>query len=212
MGLISRQGTAPIESGDLADAAEIEAEFDTLFSEINGNLNDANIVSGANISGTKLADNTVTNAKLADSTITTAKIASETILQGDLAQTALSRIFFVTDNTSYNITEGAYEDVDGLTATATSIAASDWVCVDAVMHINNSGTAQSLMTVSIDGTDQTDAAAVMTIGASARQVYSWTFQATATSHVLVMRINGSTLNNVSAAPLIRHMRVTILPQ
>lgn len=54
--------------GETIDAADVTTPVNTIVNEINGNLDNANIASDAAISGSKLADTSITNAKLATST------------------------------------------------------------------------------------------------------------------------------------------------
>lgn len=56
-----------INDGDAVTAASVNNQINTIVNDYNGNVDNTNIKSGANISGAKLADGTVTNAKL-DST------------------------------------------------------------------------------------------------------------------------------------------------
>lgn len=51
--------------GQTIDAADYNTPITTIVNEINGNLDNANIKSGAAITGSKLADASITNAKLA---------------------------------------------------------------------------------------------------------------------------------------------------
>lgn len=54
--------------GTTADVSDYNTPITTIVNEINGNLDNANIVAGAAISGSKLADAGITNAKLATGT------------------------------------------------------------------------------------------------------------------------------------------------
>ena len=50
--------------GTTADVGDYNTPFTTLVNEFNGNIDDANIKSGAAINGSKIADASITNAKL----------------------------------------------------------------------------------------------------------------------------------------------------
>lgn len=56
MGLIN---VTNITDGTTADAADVNSQINTIVSEFNGNIENANIKSGAAISGSKLADNSI---------------------------------------------------------------------------------------------------------------------------------------------------------
>ena len=71
--------------GDTIDAADYNTPITTIVSEINGNLDNANIDAAAAIAGSKLADASVTNAKLADGV--TAPIGSVLDFAGTSAPT-----------------------------------------------------------------------------------------------------------------------------
>jgi hypothetical protein len=50
--------------GETADVADVNTPITTIVNEFNGNIDNANIKSGAAIDGSKLADTSITNAKL----------------------------------------------------------------------------------------------------------------------------------------------------
>lgn len=64
MGLIN---FTAITDGSTADAADVNTPLSTVYNEFNGNIENANIKSGAAIDGAKLADASITNAKLSTS-------------------------------------------------------------------------------------------------------------------------------------------------
>lgn len=55
--------------------AEVDGDFDTIYTLVNGSLDDANIAVGANINGAKLAALSVTGTQIANLTVTTGKLA-----------------------------------------------------------------------------------------------------------------------------------------
>jgi hypothetical protein len=61
MGLISL--TLP-NDGETIDAADVNSPFNTIATAINGNLDNANIKTGAAIDGSKIADNSIPNTKM----------------------------------------------------------------------------------------------------------------------------------------------------
>lgn len=61
MGTIS---VTNISDGTTGDAADVNSQINTIVSEFNGNIDNANIKALAAISGSKLADASITNAKL----------------------------------------------------------------------------------------------------------------------------------------------------
>lgn len=74
MGLIS-----PAQASDnvtAVNAAAINGPVNTIANEFNGNIDNANIKSGAAIDASKLADASIATAKLADSAVTPAKMSA----------------------------------------------------------------------------------------------------------------------------------------
>ena len=76
MGLISREPTAPIADTETASGAEVEAEFNKLFNEFNGNLDADNFAAAAALGTTKLKDETIQGLKFKNASLTTAQMAS----------------------------------------------------------------------------------------------------------------------------------------
>lgn len=145
MGLISRQGTAPIQTGDPLDAAEVEAEFNTIFTVINGNLEDANVKALAGIAGTKIADNTIANAKILADSLTTAKMAASAVPKADVD----------TDTGIESLTTSAtFVDVPGLsTLTLVPGSNSDMILVDLTISAFASVAGTWVFGCSIAGSD-----------------------------------------------------------
>ena len=106
MGTISREVTAPIVDAETASGTEVEAEFNKLFNVINGSLDNANVASGANISGAKLADSTITGdkiivssvsgTKLTDNTVNTSKMLTDTITLAKIATGVMTKVVIQT--------------------------------------------------------------------------------------------------------------------
>lgn len=65
MGTISRHAGAPFADGEILTGADLEGDFSTIYDEVNGNLDDAN-----------LADDAVTTPKIVDMAVTQDKMTS----------------------------------------------------------------------------------------------------------------------------------------
>jgi len=69
MSTIARHSGAPFLDGEVVDAGtsvvpdEVELDLQAIFNAINGNLDDDNVAAGADIQGSKIAINTLTDAK-----------------------------------------------------------------------------------------------------------------------------------------------------
>jgi hypothetical protein len=64
--------------------AKITSGMTTIRDAINGNLDNDNIISGANINGSKLLDSSIATAKLAADAVTAAKLADLAVLSGNV--------------------------------------------------------------------------------------------------------------------------------
>ncbi len=136
MGLIARQAGAPIADGETSSGTEIEAEFDTMFGEINGTLVNANIATGANIQGTKIGDNTVAVAKLV-STVGTEEIAEDTIDTEEMIAAAVTQAYIDTDTgTETTTTSGSFQDIPGVVDwTVTPGSTSNYILMEFMCHV-----------------------------------------------------------------------------
>jgi hypothetical protein len=76
MGTISRHSGFPFADGETLSGTDLETDISRVFGEVNGNLDNANIDASANIDGSKLNDNSITNAKLVNDTLTPAKASA----------------------------------------------------------------------------------------------------------------------------------------
>lgn len=88
MGTISNPWSVLV-AGRPVDAVELKTFWDTIRSEFNGNIDNANIKAGAGIDGAKLADNTITGAKLVDLTVATIKLADLSVTTGKINTAAV---------------------------------------------------------------------------------------------------------------------------
>ena len=79
MATVSRHGNAPFANGETLSGTELEADFNTIYTDYNGNIKNANIASNAEIGGTKLGNNTITSAKMLTDTIEIAKMAASAV-------------------------------------------------------------------------------------------------------------------------------------
>lgn len=157
MGLIVRENTAPIANGEVADGDEVEAEFNKLFTVVNGNLDDDNISASADINGTKLLDNSVANAKLAADTITTAKMAAA----------AVPKAAYSTSTSTASLqTATTFGDLPSITmATVTAGSTDDIFLVDLSFDAQDAGGAAETIygfgfSVSTIATTESDSAVV----------------------------------------------------
>jgi len=88
--------------GETIDVADYNTPVTTIVTEINGNLDNANIKTGAAIATSKLADDAgITTAKIADSNVTTAKLADSAVT-GAKISTYKVELQSVTTNTTEN--------------------------------------------------------------------------------------------------------------
>jgi hypothetical protein len=76
MGIVSKAYT--FANGDIIDALKFNKDFDDLYGEFNGNIDNTNIKGGAGIVGTKIADapNGIPTVKINDNAVTSAKLLS----------------------------------------------------------------------------------------------------------------------------------------
>lgn len=107
MGLVSR--AYDFVNGTIADAEEIDVELNTLFNELNGNLDVSNFKPAAGILGsmlasapngipeTKLNTNSVSTSKIVDLSVTGVKIANATIPGTKLIWTSYTKTFSGSD-------------------------------------------------------------------------------------------------------------------
>jgi len=127
MGLISRHANAPFADGETLSGVELEQDFATVYDEFNGNIENSNISSSADISGTKLADTSITNAKLQSDSMTVAKMAASAVTKHHVA--------IDTSFGAVTTSQASLIDFAGLTsATLTPGSTSDMIMMDLAFY------------------------------------------------------------------------------
>lgn len=114
MGIIAKPNThAP---NTVISSSKLNANEDTVYNAINGNIEAANLASNAvttakiadsNVTTAKIADLNVTTGKLADGAVTTAKIADANVTSEKLDATIACRAY---RNAAMNLTGGGGEE------------------------------------------------------------------------------------------------------
>jgi len=79
MATVSRHSNAPFVDDEVLTGTDLEADFNTLYVDYNGNITNANVAASANISGSKLANNSLVNGKMAASTLTVASMTAAAV-------------------------------------------------------------------------------------------------------------------------------------
>lgn len=151
MGTVSRHAGAPYADGETLAGADLETDIANIVSEINGNLDNSNIVAGADISGAKIADDSMDGSKLIDATVTKAKIATGGLTQCSVAIAA--------EATTAMTNATTLQDVPSVTAaTMTPSAVGDMIELDFTTTVKAANTTRLgyYFTFSVDGTDQDD--------------------------------------------------------
>ncbi len=164
MGLIARQAGAPIADGETCSGTEVEAEFSTMHTVINGNIEDVNLSTGGDLDGSKFAMNTFASAKVPTNALTGAKFAS-TITTEQMITRTVTQVFIDTDTgTETTTTSASYVDVPGVTAWTVTPGSLNFILMECIVYID-AGTAGTLLTFSfsVDGTPQTAQAAAFSI-------------------------------------------------
>jgi len=79
-----------LTDGTNAYGSQVKANDDSIVTQVNGNLDNANIKSGANIDASKLLAQSVTSTQLATSSVTTVKIAPDAVDNTKLADSCVN--------------------------------------------------------------------------------------------------------------------------
>ena len=118
MAHIARESSSPIRDGDNIIAADVENEFDKIFTEQNALLDTTNLARAANVVSGQFANTTITGDKFTDDTITLGSMeASATALavfsikniSGTLTDSAT--LVDMPDVTSLTLTPGSTSDI-----------------------------------------------------------------------------------------------------
>lgn len=88
MATVSKPNT--FTSSTVISPSEVNSNFDTIYTEFNGNISAANLATSA-VSTAKIADSAVTTAKINDLAVTTAKIADANVTSEKLNATIAFR-------------------------------------------------------------------------------------------------------------------------
>jgi len=207
MGTVTRHAGAPFANTETLDGTDLETDIANLVSEVNGNLDNSNIVSGADINGSKVANATITAAKMVASTLTTAQFSAATI----------PYTYIETDSTgAVADTAMSYVDVPNITAiTATNLTIGDKLLFEFIFQISGSGAPLFYFTFDVDGSNVTDPLIRYNIPSTqSPQMMIWTYTATATAHTIkpvAHNTTGATAQSYSnTMPMV--LRVTSFPQ
>ena len=207
MGTVTRHAGAPFANTETLDGTDLETDIANLVSEVNGNLDNSNIASGADINGSKVANATITAAKMVASTLTTAQFSAATI----------PYTYIETDSTGGTAdTNTAYVDVPNITAiTATNLTIGDKLVLEFSFQITGAGAPLFFFTFDVDGSNVTEPLIRYNVLATNNPVTMiWTHTATATSHTIKPTVSNSTgaaaQSYSTSAPMV--LRVTSFPQ
>jgi len=210
MGTISRHAGAPFASGETLDGtADLEVDIAAIVSEVNGNLDNSNIVAGADISGAKLADATVPGAKLEGDAVTTAKMVAAAVTKASVE----------TSTSADSLTTSAlFTDVPGLSSiTVTPGSTSDQIVITFSCWLTVTGAGQYAFAFSVGGTDTDNVAYVYLTASGSQMVHAqWSVTATAASSTEIKvrhkRVSGSSTAVFGDALAKRVFRVEVFPQ
>lgn len=148
MAIISRHANAPFENGETLSGVDLENDFDTIYVEFNGNIDNSNIASGAAIDGSKLAAVSVANAKFIADTLTTAKMAASAVTKHHVSLSATYG--------AITTSQASLIDWTGITsATLTPGSTSDMIMMDLTLHYSaaaNDTSNELIIGWSVDGT------------------------------------------------------------
>lgn len=164
MGLISRHSGAPFANGETLSGSDLEQDFSTIYDEFNGSIDNANIASGANIAGSKLATNSIPNSKLISETITLDKMAAatvpkhhvDTIASYGSLETGNATLVDWTGLSSASLTPGSVNDTIFMDLTFHYSAASDDLSNDIVIGWSVDGTDYDSVIASTPVADRND--------------------------------------------------------
>jgi len=158
MGIISRHPGAPFSSGETLDGtADLEVDINNIVTEVNGNLNDANISA---LSGDKITSGTIPRAALTNTA------------NGNVQRA---------NNTGAVTTSTSYIDLASITGiTLTPASSADIIMLHLMVHMNV--LYDTVFGFSIGGTEY-DAGYIGTTGLQAAQTF-WAMPAGSVSSLL----------------------------
>ncbi len=221
MGLIARQSTAPIVDGEDPSGTEVEAEFDTIFGEINGNLVNANIATGADIDGSKLGENTIPAAQIQANTVNGTKVLDNTITADQMAAAAMPQVHIDSDTgTETTTTSATFVAVPGVTAwTVVPGSTSNFLHLEFQCFVSEPGNLTYEFTFEVDGADEANAATTFPniIGSPRAWFLNWVVTAPTAASMIVKpryrRVSGASTANFSVthSELSKVFRCLLLP-
>lgn len=85
MGLVTR--SFDFVNGTIANGDEVDTDLNKLYTELNGNIDDANIKPSAAIAGSKIASGSITTAQLADDSVDNNKLKDDAGVDANRAVT-----------------------------------------------------------------------------------------------------------------------------
>jgi hypothetical protein len=210
MGTIVRHGNFPFADGEVLVGAELEQDFATIYTEFNGNIDNANIKSGAAIDGGKLAAASVGTTEMEADAITVAKMAAAAVPKHHVS-TATGTTTFTTSS--------SFVDVPGITqASLTPGSTSDLIqCWLTVTVDFTSGTSSYHIGFSVDGTDS-DPVGEFTVDDSTPRTWTFSYAVAAPSAGSALAIKPRYLKDsgagagrfIGASPFINRMFVVSL--
>jgi exosome complex RNA-binding protein Csl4 len=207
MGTVTRHSGAPFANAETLDGTDLETDISNLVSEVNGNLDNSNIASGADINGSKLANATVTAAKMVTSTLTTAQFSAASV----------PYTYVETNSTGGTAdTNTAYVDVPNITAiTATNLTSGDKLLFEFIFQLAGAGSPLFFFTFDVDGANVVEPLIRYNVLSTQHPVMMiWTHTATATAHTIKPTVSNTTgaasQSYSNTAPMV--LRVTSFPQ
>lgn len=90
MGIPTRHEGAPYKGGERASGPELEQDISSIYDEFNGNIDDDNFASNANLDGAKLLIGSVGNTRLQELSIQGTNLANDAIESAKIEDDAIS--------------------------------------------------------------------------------------------------------------------------
>lgn len=124
MGQITRHTGAPYEDGEVLTAgtasapAGLEIDVSRFYAEFNGGIDNSNVASGADISGSKIASATLAAGDFADASVTLAKLADKSILNAKVTDANITTAKI--EESVYATAEATVDDVED------TVTDADW--------------------------------------------------------------------------------------